>query len=480
MTFNSLHFLLFLATVTPLFYLVSERHRLWLLLAASYYFYMAGGPANGLLILSCTVLNFYCAAALRRENASISRRRALLVTAVCGSLALLFAFKYLGFLNETGRTVSTLFGFHWPIPPVHVPLPISISFFTFQTLSYTIDVYRGHFDPERNIGRFGLFISFYPQLVAGPIERPSRLLPQLPGRARFEPDNITRGLERMLWGFFKKVVIADQLALFVNQVYQQPERYTGAPLLVATVLFGFQIFCDFSGYSDIAIGAARMLGIDLMDNFSAPFAATSVTDFWRRWHISLSTWFRDYVYIPLGGNRAGFSRELLNLFAVFLISGLWHGARWTFVAWGALHGLSVVFERIFARLGLRPPKLFPRWATVVVGCSLTYVFVTMAWVFFRANSFHDAFYILTHLFTDFGQSLQGDYIAGLGRSDAKTAFYALFVLLLPFARERMATIAASWKRVATPLRWVAAQGLVYWILFWGATNSESTFVYFQF
>lgn len=397
MLFNSLHFAAFFPVVVLAYFAIPLRFRWTLLLAASYYFYMCWKVEYVLLILLSTCVDYAAARAMGRRPDRRSRRPFLWMSLVA-NLGLLFAFKYLEFASENLENALAAFDIFVDVPLFDALLPVGISFYTFQTLSYTIDVYRGKLEPERHFGYFALYVAFWPQLVAGPIERPGRLLPQLRTYRPFDPDRVRTGLALMIWGFFKKLVIADRLAAYVDAVYAGqslagPEPGGGAVLL-ATYLFAFQIYCDFSGYSDIAIGASRVMGIDLMTNFRRPYFATSISDFWGRWHISLSTWFRDYVYVPLGGNRVARSRHFANLLITFLVSGLWHGASWTFVIWGGLHGAYLVLSillrpwraRAAERIGLG------RWPGLVTFAQRLWVFqlVAVGWIFFRAGSLGEA------------------------------------------------------------------------------------------
>lgn len=337
MLFNSLQFLIFFPIVILLYYLLPHSKRWIFLLLASYYFYMSWNPAYIVLILISTLVDYFAAIKMSEQD-NINKRKIYLFFSLFANLGLLFIFKYFNFFNDSVRLLFQSLGVNYGVPSLSLLLPVGISFYTFQTLSYTIDVYRGVTKPERHFGIFAVYVSFFPQLVAGPIERSERLLPQFRVPVIPNENNFSSGMKLMVWGFFKKVVVADNVAIIVNQVYNNVNEYQGLPLIIATFLFAIQIYCDFSGYSDIAIGSARVMGIHLMKNFNTPYFSKSITEFWKRWHISLSTWFRDYVYIPLGGNRVSKPRHYLNLFLTFLISGLWHGANWTFVIWGALHG----------------------------------------------------------------------------------------------------------------------------------------------
>lgn len=383
MNFNSLEFLVFLPVVFTLYWLLPHRFRWVLLLAASWLFYFWWNPWTGFLLVGVTQISWLCAGGIARAR-SKRARKVLLIAALCVCLGCLAAFKYAGFFASLARLEL----------PLNIILPVGISFYTFQTLSYVIDVYRGQ-AAERHFGYYALFVAFFPQLVAGPIERPERLLPQLKEPRKFSVRNLSDGGWLLLEGYFKKIVIADSLAPFVDRVYASPGEALGPEAVLATVLFGIQIYCDFSGYSDIAQGAAKLLGVDLMENFRRPYAAQTVRDFWRRWHISLTSWFTDYVYIPLGGSRRGLPRQIVNILAVFLLSGLWHGAGWTFVVWGLIHGL---YQACGVLLGRR--KGVPdRTGTVfsALACMRTFLLVTFPWLFFRAASIGDALTLLSRL-----------------------------------------------------------------------------------
>jgi D-alanyl-lipoteichoic acid acyltransferase DltB (MBOAT superfamily) len=304
---------------------------------------MCWKPEYVILLLSSTIVDYFVAIKMAKTRIK-SRRKLLLYVSLSFNLGLLFFFKYFNFFNDSVYDALQSLNIFYDKPMFDVLLPVGISFYTFQTLSYTIDVFRGYTQPERHFGKFAVFVSFFPQLVAGPIERSSRFIPMLKKKKRLTYENISEGFKIMLWGFFMKLVVADRLSLYVDLVYDNLGEHGSLTIITATSFFLFQIYCDFAGYSYIAIGAAKIMGIDLMENFRRPNLASSIGDLWKRWHISLSTWFRDYVYIPLGGNRVSTQRFYLNLFLTFLISGLWHGANWTFVLWGAYHGLFMVLE----------------------------------------------------------------------------------------------------------------------------------------
>jgi len=362
---------------------------------------MCWNPTYIILIILSTIID-YSAGIMMGKTEDKQKRKKYLVLSLVSNLGLLFLFKYFNFFNGSIKVLFDSLHITYHIPGLSLMLPVGISFYTFQTLSYTIDVYRGVKKPEKHFGIFALYVSFFPQLVAGPIERSTRLLPQFFEKHKFDYVRITDGLKLILWGLFKKVVIADRISYLVNYVYNDVYSYQGLPLIIATVLFAFQIYCDFSGYSDIAIGTAKIMGFDLMDNFNRPYFSKSISEFWKRWHISLSTWFRDYVYIPLGGNRVAMWRVYINIFIVFLVSGLWHGANWTFVAWGALHGFYLLFslwtqairKKIlrFSRLDQYP--LLYKYFRV----GITFSLVCFSWIFFRANNITDALYVVSNMF----------------------------------------------------------------------------------
>ncbi len=482
--FNSAHFLIFFPCVCALFFLTRPSRRWLLLLLASYYFYASWKPGYLILIVVSTLVDYLAAKRMSGLPDRASRRPYLALSIVV-NLGLLFTFKYFDFFASSLEGVVAASGWFMTLPRLDLLLPVGISFYTFQTLSYTIDVYRGELEPERHLGRFALFVAFFPQLVAGPIERAGRLLPQFVTMdAAWDPVRVHQGFQQMLRGFVKKTCIADRAALYVDLVYANPAGYSTAWVVAATYLFAIQIYCDFSGYSDIAIGSAKVMGIELSENFRRPYFATSFADFWRRWHISLSTFFRDYVYIPLGGNRSGLWRGLFNVFATFVISGLWHGANWTFVAWGALHGLYLCGERFIALARAGRVKVE---SSVSRFLSAVFVFhlVLVAWVFFRARSVTEACEILGRVVglvpdtaTSVLPALPGVW-AYLNAPAVMFDFGVLALLLAAlFVRER-ATERAEPYAPGHFRRWFGYGWLIAVIMFvgrWGAAE----FIYFQF
>lgn len=391
MIFNSYAFLAFFPIVTLAYYRMPMRARRPWLLAASYYFYMCWNAQYALLIAASTLVTYLCALALGRMKAKAGRR-AVLALGLAINLGILCFFKYFGFFTNTFARIAARLGVRMAIPAFDVLLPVGISFYTFQALGYMIDVYRGKLPPERSLMRYALFVSFFPQLVAGPIERSENLLRQVNEDHPLDEKAVRDGLLVMLLGFFEKLVIADRASLYVDAVYGNWQQASGLQILLATVAFAFQIYGDFGGYSHIAIGAAKVLGYDLMENFRQPYFAVSVRDFWRRWHISLSTWFREYVYIPLGGNRKGKGRQLLNIAIVWLLTGLWHGASWNFVLWGVYYAVLLLLEKTFL---LKWLDKAPRFVGHVYTC---FCFV-MGWVLFAITDLGALGAYVGHMFS---------------------------------------------------------------------------------
>jgi D-alanyl-lipoteichoic acid acyltransferase DltB (MBOAT superfamily) len=399
MLFNSFNFLLFFPVVTLLYFLLPHKWRWLHLLIASCLFYCAFIPAY-ILILFFTIIIDYIAA-LYIENATGPKRKRFLVISIIANVGVLAVFKYYNFfIDNINQLLAALHITASPIPLLDIILPIGLSFHTFQAMSYTIEVYRGNQKAEEHLGIYALYVMFYPQLVAGPIERPQNILHQFRERHYFDAGNMAKGLRLMLWGFFMKVVVADRLAQYVNAAYGNVTEHNGTTLLLATFLFSFQIYCDFAGYSYIAIGAARSMGFGLMTNFNRPYLAASVATFWKRWHISLSTWFRDYVYIPLGGNRNGKGRHFANLLLVFLLSGLWHGANWTFVIWGGLNGVYLIVESMLQPRHRNTGRR--SWLFRNAGIVFTFLLISFSWIFFRAASVTEAFTIIRKIATETG------------------------------------------------------------------------------
>ena len=434
MLFNSLSFLIFFLIVSSLYFGLPHRFRWLLLLAASCFFYMCFIPIY-ILILAATIAVDYVAGILIERTPDHARKKAYLMMSIVSVCAILFVFKYFNFFNNNLTALARVLHWNYPIKTLRLILPIGLSFHTFQSLSYVFEVYRGRQPAEKHFGLYSLYVMYFPQLVAGPIERPQNLLHQFKEVKRFDWQRLWNGASLSLWGLFKKVVVADSLAIYTDTIYNNSRQHTGTSLLLATYFFAIQIYCDFSGYSDIARGISRIYGIELMKNFETPYFAKSISEFWSRWHISLSTWFRDYVYIPLGGNRVSLARSMFNIAVVFLISGLWHGANWTFVIWGALHGLyylvwrtvapaasdvtmrnSTVAADVRRRIPANSPesiRLLTSAATIRSSRAwhffrdgffilLTFHLVLLSWVFFRAANLSTALDTLHRIAVDHG------------------------------------------------------------------------------
>lgn len=475
MLFNSLAYGIFLPCVFILYWILPHKIRWPLLLVASYFFYMSWNASYIILIVSTTVVSWICALCMEKTGNKRVKKLCIAI-ALLISLGLLFVFKYYNFTLDVLEILSS--SVH--IPRLDVLLPVGISFYTFQTLSYVIDVYHGKTKAEKNFGVYATFVSFFPQLVAGPIERSSNLMPQITSKKSFDYNSATYGIRLILWGLYKKMVIADNLAVFVDRVFNNVHEYTGSSLIIACFFFSIQIYCDFSGYSDIARGSAKLLGIDLMENFKSPYFSSSIREFWSRWHISLSTWFRDYVYIPLGGNRVSKIRTVLNCLITFLISGLWHGASVTYVVWGGIHGVGQTLENLS---GIN--KMPKRWRRIL-GIPFVFLFVTVVWIFFRAHSLADAVYVLSHLFVGFNifhpvTFLNNGFESILLNWELIRSFFLLyFIPLAVYDYFSLKTDVCSWiGKQNHILRYLYIIAIILVILLYSYVG-QSTFVYFQF
>lgn len=432
MLFNSFHFVFFFIIVTVVYFVLAHDKRwIWLLLA-SCYFYMAFVPIY-IFILAFTILVDYFAG-IYIEKSEGTKRKRLLIYSLVANVGTLCFFKYYNFLNDNLTALLGIARLKNPVPVLSILLPIGLSFHTFQAMSYTIEVYKGKQKAEHHFGIYALYVMFYPQLVAGPIERPQNLLHQFRDQHRFDADKVAEGLKLMVWGFFKKLVVADRLGIYVDSIYNHHEDSSGLSLMIATVFFSFQVYCDFSGYSDIAIGAARVMGFDLMTNFRRPVLAKSTGEFWQRWHISLSSWFKDYLYFPLGGNRVKLPRICLNLMIVFFISGLWHGANWTFVIWGCINGFYLVFALvtkkqrtwIWNKTGIPSFKV----SNLIIQILVTFLLITFSRIFFRSENIAQAISIIKKMAT-FSGSLAKENTIMLAYS-----FFAIaFLLAVEIRRE---------------------------------------------
>ena len=471
MLFNSLAFLLFFPTVCILFYCIPARqikYRNLLLLLASYYFYMNWKPVYALLLLTSTVLTYLASIAIERSKEQ--RRRKLCLTAgIVLNLSILVLFKYFNFLALNLRDILGLAGLTISVPSFDALLPVGISFYTFQALGYSIDVYRGKTVAERNFLTYALFVSFFPQLVAGPIERSSNLLPQFKSKHFFDDVRVMQGLRWMLWGYFLKLVLADRCGLYVDTIFNHVDKHNGGSFLLASFLFSFQIYGDFAGYSLIAIGAAKVLGFQLMENFRHPYFSCTVGEFWHRWHISLSTWFKDYVYIPLGGNRVGRMRHYFNLLVTFVLSGIWHGANWTFLCWGTLHGLALCLEKAFGFHGKhQSPARLLYWV-------VTFVFLCITWMVFRADSLSDVITIATSMVTDMGIP----YVQDVGYGVIASALMAIIIVLVKELSEEFDWAIRRMLGRIPLAQYVYMASLIAFISLFGIFGNNQ-FIYFQF
>lgn len=480
MLFNSIDFAIFFPIFFAIYWIVAKKLtvRNAFLLTSSYLFYGWWDWRFLFLILFSSIVDFTIGQKI--YNATNKRvRKNYLVVSLLINLGLLGYFKYFNFFIDSFIHSFRFFGAEIDSFTLHIILPVGISFYTFQTLSYTIDIYRERLKPTKDWLSFFTFVAFFPQLVAGPIERASHLLPQFFKTYKFNYNALKSGLLLMAFGLFKKMVLADRLAIVVNEVYNNPTGHSGQDLIIATVFFAFQIYCDFSGYSDIAIGLSRTLGFNLMKNFETPYFSTSITEFWRRWHISLSTWFRDYVYIPLGGSRNGEYRTYFNLFLVFVVSGLWHGAAVTFIIWGAIHGIIIVVEKALSKtpLHINRNKLFPK----IIFTAFTFSIVCFAWIFFRANTFADSLYIVKNLF-NFNFEKWSLYNLGLPSHEFDFAIIVIILLLLFDAFHRKYNALKVMNKSNVIVQSLVYTIIVYSIVIFGiyGDNSVSEFIYFQF
>jgi alginate O-acetyltransferase complex protein AlgI len=477
MLFNSFEFLIFFPVVTILFFLLPHKFRWLLLLGASCFFYMFFKPEYILILFFTIIVDYY--AGILIENAKApGRRRQFLIMSLVANIGVLAIFKYYNFINDNITGVASLFGFTNHIPYLKMLLPIGLSFHTFQAMSYTIEVYRGNHKAEKHLGIYALYVMFYPQLVAGPIERPQNILYQFHEEQHFDAQRVLSGLKLMLYGFFKKIVIADRLSIYVDTVYSYPANHHGFQVLIAIFFFAFQIYCDFSGYTDIARGSARVMGFELMKNFDYPFISKSITEYWRRWHISLSTWFNDYLFTPILVKKRDWGKlaVVYGLFVTFFISGLWHGAGWTFIIWGLLHAVATSYEFLTKKFRKKMSKSIVPAIYNPLSMLLTFLFLLFAWVFFRAATIHDAFIILHN-------SVVG--LNTTGSAFGEQIYYFLIIALF-------LVIEYTWRKkdelklmiLKTNIQWrlagISYYSLLFWlILVWGVFGKKS-FIYFQF
>lgn len=489
MSFNSVYFLLCLPVVIIAYWVLPKRFRWIMLLAVSYLFYMSWNVWLIFLILFTTVVSYVAARLMAKYN-SVKIKRLCLIVTLISCLGVLFFFKYFTFAVNLVIDIINLGRHNFAEFTFSLLLPVGISFYTFQTLSYVIDVYRAKIDAERHFGYYALFVSFFPQLVAGPIERPENLLPQLKSDKTFDKNNFLQGLRIAVIGYFKKIVIADGVGVFVNRVYNNVSAANGITVLLATILFAVQIYCDFSGYSEIAIGVAKMMGIRLSDNFNNPYLATSIKDFWRRWHITLTSWFTDYVYIPLGGNRCKLWRWMLNVMIVFLLSGLWHGAALTFVVWGGIHGLYQIIGALKNKLiskcvsAEKVQMLQTNAYVMVFKRVVTFALVCFAWIFFRGNTLSDCGEMVAKIFTDWsGGSAALKAIGFDSRACISVMFMLVLLILFRFMALPQKKNIGAWGREGVLHHVVYVYLVLAIAVAWLALAVDggvSSFIYFQF
>jgi alginate O-acetyltransferase complex protein AlgI len=486
MLFNSLHFFVFFIIVTSMYFALPYNKRWLLLLLSSCYFYMAFVPIY-ILILGFTIVIDYFAG-IFIENAQGKRKRLFLICSLIANVGVLAIFKYFNFINENISFLLHGFALTNPIPYLKILLPIGLSFHTFQAMSYTIEVYRGNQKAERHFGIYSLYVMFYPQLVAGPIERPQNLLHQFREKYDFDYDRVTNGLKLMAWGLFKKVVIADRLAKVVDFVYNNPTQHDSMALIIATVFFAFQIYTDFSGYSDMAIGAARVMGFKLMKNFDRPFTSKSITELWRKWHISLSTWFSDYFFNPIAIKRRSWGNwgVVYASMITFLVLGMWHGANWVFIAFGAIHGIILSLEFLTKKSRKKIRKKMPEYVNIYVGILYTFSVFAFSEIFFRAKDLSTAVYISKKIFSDFSSSIKSlihnrTFFENLGIEKKEFILSVLFIILLETLQylQNEKKLLQVFQQKPTYIRWITYYSLILVILFLGIFNNRQ-FIYFQF
>lgn len=485
MLFNSAEFLIFFPIVVLIYFLVPHKYRyIWIFLT-SYFFYMCWNPIYSLLLLGVTFLTYFSALFIGKAN--LHSKKKLLIITVATGIILLAVFKYALFIGKTIASALKIIHINADIPAVSIVIPVGISFYLFQSLGYVIDVYKGKIKAERNFILYAAYISFFPQLVAGPIERAEKLLPQFYEQHKFEYDRVKNNLLLMLWGFFMKIVVADRIAIFVDTVYDNYTVYDGWLLILATLLFAFQIYCDFAGYSIIAKGAAGVMGFELMDNFSSPYCAVSVKEFWARWHISLTSWFRDYVYIPLGGNRKGTFRKYINTLVVFLLSGLWHGPSWSFVLWGFLNGTYIVAEDIIKKFTGTLRICLPRVIKRIFGVIITFILVDFSWIFFRAPGLNSAVSILKGMLTFNHANALRDNTIHFYIMEIHTFRFMIFSIAVLLIVDIFHYCGFHFRSYISQKN-IIFRWLFYWLLImiilifgiWGPQFDKSAFIYFQF
>lgn len=490
MLFNSIQFLIFLPIVVLLYYMLAHKYRWVLLFVASCYFYASFIPQYLFILLGIILVDFFAAKAIAQTKEKRKKKRYLVIS-ILATCSVLFVYKYFNFFSENVNALATFIGWNYSVGVLKWALPIGLSFHTFQSLSYVIEVYWGKQDPEKHLGIYATYVMFFPQLVAGPIERPQNLIPQFKERHPLLYQNLSIGFRIALLGFFKKMVIADNFALYVNEVFYSPDAFGGNMALLGAYFFAIQVYCDFSGYSDIAIGVARMMGFNLMVNFRQPLFSTSIIEFWRRWHISLSTWFRDYIYIPLGGNRVKGYRIYFNLFVVFLVSGVWHGAGWTYIIFGALQAVYISIEVLLLPATKRWNNKFKEWGlgkiSNAIAWAITFHFVVFSFVIFRASDMQNAYDLFAAMSLDISSFVSQLQVLSAKVHDANLlrvplVFLFTSLVLFSFIELVLFKVDATQLFSKTPklVRWLGYYTIIVWILFFGMYETAPKFIYFQF
>ncbi len=478
MLFNSLQFLIFFTAIVFIYYIIPHRFRWFILLSASYCFYACWNINHVICLAASTAVTYYVALRMHAGQ----KKKMYLSLSIIMNLGMLFFFKYLNLFSGMINPFLKEFNIFQGSPFFQLMVPIGIAFYTLKSIGYSIDVYRGTIEPEKHFGIFALYVSFFPQIISGPIDRAGLLVPQLHERKTFDPVLLKNGIMLMLWGYYKKLAVADRLAPVVNSVYDSPMHYNGPHFIIATVLFAIQLYCDFSGYTDIARGAALAMGIRLSDNFNRPYSSRSIIEFWRRWHISLSSWFRDYLYIPLGGNRVGRQRWYLNLFITFVIAGLWHGGQMTFIIWGSLHGAYVIISRmtekirkkISSTLHLDRNPSAHKYVQITITASL----VCFAWIFFRARTMPEAVYIIKMLPVGWESDINLQSM-GLGWIESIIIIMSIMVLFMVHKFEKHENMEQMFESKPTVVKWLFYYFIIYGIILMGNLN-QNTFIYFRF
>lgn len=495
MSFVSLHFLIFFPVVIIGYFSIPHKLRWAWLLIASYCFYLSWNPQYAIFLVVSTLITYFSGILIGMANKladlkkSVKLKKTWVFLSLASNITILVIFKYLNFFSQIYTDTLSLFGTAAEVTKFDLLLPVGISFYTFQALTYTIDVYRGDIEPQKHLGKYALFVSFFPQIIAGPIGKSKDMLHQFEEEHSFDYNRARHGLLLMLWGFFEKMVVADRLGELVNTVYDNPQNYFGAQVAVATVFFAFQIYCDFAGYSNIARGAAEIMGFHLPVNFDGPYFSQSIQEFWRRWHISLGAWFWDYLYIPLGGNRCSKFRRYMNIIIVFAVCGLWHGASVNFIIWGLLHGLYQVVghiskpvkENAIKALGIKEKSLFCK----VYRIAVTFILVHFAWIFFRANTFQDALTILGNLVLFDPSALWNGMILNMGLSlpELIVAVAGIGIVLVVDALSRKHDLCGELLQKNTVLRWTVYLTATFVILIFGIYGLQynaQQFIYSQF